>query len=70
MENRTPEQFLTEEGMPIEEKMYFEMSAFLHESPYFGENNQRNNDLSEKYKPYMEELKKISMIKEKEENNG
>ena len=59
MEKRTPEQFLAEEGMKIEEKMYFEMSAFLHESPYFGGNIERNNDLSEKYKPYMEELKKI-----------
>ena len=51
--------------------MYFEMSAFLHESPYFGGNNQRNDDLPEKYKPYMEELKKISRMNEmKEENNG
>ena len=71
MDKRTPEQFLTEEGMPIEEKMYFEMSAFLYESPYFGGNNQRNDDLPEKYKPYMEELKKISRMNEiKEANNG
>ena len=70
MDKRTPEQFLTEEEMPIEERMYSDMSTFLHENPNFGGNNQRNYNLSEKYKPYMEELKKISMIKEEEENNG
>ncbi len=50
MEKRTPEQFLAEEGIPIEERMYLDFLTLIHENPHlFGDRDQRC-DLCEKDK--------------------
>ena len=50
MDKRTPEQFLAEEEIPIEERMYLNFLTLIHENPHlFGDRDQRC-DLCEKDK--------------------